>query len=131
VQDLAQGRGLGIDRAGDKRGVRGQGDRQRVQRLQYRPEWGRAADLSRHRGRRELALGQPVDLVIEQQHLDVGIAPKCVDQMTGADTQPVAIAGHHPDIQIGPHPLQPGGDGRGPAMDAVQPVGVEVVREAA
>ena len=42
----------------------------------------------------------------------------------------VAVAGDDPHVEVGPGHGQPGGDGRRPAVDAVHPVGVHVVREA-
>ncbi len=41
------------------------------------------------------------------------------------------IAGDHPDVELGIGTLGSGGDGQCSAVDAVQPVGVHVVRKTA
>ena len=89
---------------------------------------GDLADLGR---RRVLALGQPVDAVVEQQDRQVDVAAQGVDQVVAADRQPVAVAGDHPHVEVGPGHGDAGGDGRRAAVDAVHAVGVHVVREAA
>ena len=58
------------------------------------------------------------------------VAPQGVDEVVAADRQGVAVTGDHPDVEVGPGGGQAGGDGRRPAVDRVQPVGVHVVREA-
>ena len=83
------------------------------------------------RGRRILALGQAVDLVVEQDDLQIDVAADGVDQVVAADGQAVAVAGDDPDVQVGPGQLQAGGEGRRPAVDGVEAVGVHVVGEAA
>ena len=82
-------------------------------------------------GRRVLALGQPVDLVVEQQDREVDVAAQGVDEVVAADRQAVAVAGDDPHVEVGPGHGQAGGDGRRPAVDRVHAVGVHVVREAA
>ena len=86
-------------------------------------------DLGHFRGGRVLALGQPVDLVVEQQDGDVDVAAERVDQVVAADGERVAVTGDHPDVEIRPGGGQSGGDGRCPAVDRVHAVGVHVVRE--
>ena len=79
---------------------------------------------------RVLALGQPVDPVVEQQDLQVDVAAQRVDEVVAADGQRVAVTGDDPHRQVAPRGGQAGGDGRGAAVDGVHPVGVHVVREA-
>ena len=69
-------------------------------------------------GRRVLALGQPVDLVVEQQDREVDVAAQRVDEVVAADRQRVAVAGDDPHVEVGPGHGQAGGDGRRPAVDA-------------
>jgi hypothetical protein len=45
------------------------------------------------RGRRVLALGEPVDLVVEEQDLQVDVAAQDVRHVVAADREPVAVAG--------------------------------------
>ncbi len=78
-----------------------------------------------------MALGQAVDPIVEQQDRHVHIAAQRVDEMIATDRQRVAVAGDHPDRQIGPGDRQTGGDGGRAAVDGVNTVGVQVVREPA
>ena len=87
--------------------------------------------LAQRRRGRVLALGQAVDPVVEQDDLEIEVAADGVHQVVAADRQAVAVAGDDPDLQVGPHALQAGGDGRRPAVDAVDAVGVHVVRKPA
>ena len=82
-------------------------------------------------GGRVLALGQAVDLVVEQQHLDVHVAAQGVDEVVAADREAVAVAGDDPHLQVGVGQPQAGGEGRCAAVDGVEAVGVHVVGEAA
>ena len=89
---------------------------------------GLLADLGR---RRILALGQPVDPVVEQQHLEPHVAAQHVDEVVAADGQRVAVARGDPHVEVRPRDLQPRGDRRRAPVDGVEAVGVHVVREAA
>ena len=112
-----------------KRGLGAERHRDRVERVVDRPHRRRLGDLPDLGRRRVLALGQPVDPVVEQQDLEVDVAAQRVDQVVAADRQRVAVAGDDPHRQVGPGDREPGGDRRGPAVDGVHAVGVEVVRE--
>ena len=74
-------------------------------------------------------LVKPVDLVVEEQDLEVDIAAESVDQVVAADREGVAVTGDHPHREVGPGGGDTRGDGRGPPMDGVHPVGVHVVGE--
>ncbi len=95
------------------------------------PDRRRLGHLAELGGRRVLALGQPVDAVVEQQDVEVDVAAQDVDQVVAADRERVAVAGDDPHRQLGPRRLEPGGDRRRAAVDGVEAVGVHVVREAA
>ena len=97
AQHLGQVLAIAVDRPGDERRLRAQRQRDRVERMVGDPERRRLGDLAQLRGRRRLPLGQPVDLVVEQQDLDRDVAAQRVDQVVAADRQRVAVAGHHPD----------------------------------
>ena len=116
--------------AGHEAGLGPDGHADRVERLVDRAErrgLGDLADLARGR---VLALGQPVDLVVEQQDGEVHVAAQRVDQVVATDRQHVAVTTHHPHVEVGAGDGQPGGHRRCPAVDAVHAVGVHVVREA-
>src|SRR5207253_8707033 len=99
------------------------------ERMVERPERRGLRDLPLFGRWRVLALGQPVDLVVEQQDLEVDVAAQRVDQMVAADRQCVAVPGDQPYREIRPSGGQTGGDGRSSPVDTVYPVGVHVVDE--
>ena len=122
---------VGVDRARHERRLGAQRQRHRVERRVDRPERRRLRHLAELRRRRRLPLGQPVDLVVEEQDLHRHVAAQRVDQVVAADAQRVAVTGHDPDREVLARGRQPGRQ-RGPApVDAVHPVRVHVVREAA
>ena len=87
------------------------------------------AELGR---RRVLAFGQAVDPVVEQQDVDVEVAPQAVDQVVAADADSASPSPVTTQTDSsGPATFKPGGDRRRAAVDAVEAVGVHVVREAA
>ena len=57
----------------------------------------RGADGAR---RRILPLGQPVDLVVEQDDLHVQVAADAVQQVIAADGECVAVAGDYPHLHV-------------------------------
>ena len=82
-------------------------------------------------GRRVLALGEPVDPVVEEQDREVHVPPEDVEHVVAADGEAVAVPGHHEDLEVRARQAEAGRDGRRPAVDRVEPVGVHVVREPA
>src|SRR5207245_5856468 len=82
-------------------------------------------------GGRGLSLGEAVDAVVEEEDLQIDVAPQGVDEMVAADGEPVPVAGYHEHRQLGPRHLEARRDGRSAAVDAVYPVGVHVVGKAA
>ena len=118
---------LGIDGAGDeaRAGAEGEGGRRErgVDRTARRGGRARAEA----RSGRELALGQPVDLIVEQQYLHVDIAPQHVKQVVAADAQTVAVAGDEPHIEGGVGEFDAGREGRRAPVDGVEPVGGHVI----
>ncbi len=83
------------------------------------------------RGRRGLHLGQAVDLVVVQHHGHVHVVAHGMNPVGGADAAAVAVAGIDEDVEVGPRQLDALGDRQRPAVDAVETVGLHVVREAA
>ena len=82
-------------------------------------------------GGRILALGQAVDLIVEQQDLAVEVAAQDVHRVVAADAQCVAVAGDDPYVELGIGELDAGGEGRRAAVDGVEAVGRHVIRKAA
>ena len=131
AQHLGQPVAVGVQRAADEGRLGAQRQRHRVERVVQRTHRRRLGDLADLRGRRILALGQPVDPVVEQQDRDVDVAAQRVDQVVAADRQRVAVAGDHPHRQVLAGQRQTGRDGRRAAVDRVEPIGLQVVREPA
>lgn len=129
-QHLGEVLAVGVDRAGHEGGLRAERERHRVEGGVQGAHRGRLGDLADLGGGAVLALGQPVDPVVEEQDLEVDVAPEGVDQVVAADGQRVAVARDDPDGQVAAGGGEAGGDGRGAAVDRVHPVGVHVVREA-
>ena len=122
---------VGVDGARDEARVRAQRQGEWVEGMVLGAEGRRLRDLPLLAGRRVLALGEPVDLVVEEQDVDRHVAPQRVDQVVAADRERVAVAGHDPDREIRAGEREPRGDGRGAAVDAVHPVGAHVIGEPA
>ena len=83
-----------------KRRLGAERERHRVEGCVERAERRRLGDLADLRGGGVLALGQAVDLVVEQQDLEVDVAAQRVDQVVAADRQRVAVTGDDPDRQV-------------------------------
>src|SRR6185503_18879512 len=77
-----------------------------------------------------LPFGEPVDLVVDEDDLQVHVAAQGVDEVVAADGKSIPVAGDDPDGQLRTHELQARGDGRCAAMDGVEAVGVHVIRKA-
>ena len=108
-------------------GADGQADR--VEGMVDRAERSRLGHLAGLRCRRVLPLGQPIDLVVEDQDVEPDVAPEGVDEVIAADAQGIAVATDHPDVEVRAGHSQPGSDRRCTTVDRVHPVGVHVVRE--
>src|SRR5215212_5848279 len=76
-----------------------------------------------------LALRQTVDTVIEEDVVDVEIAPDSMDEMVAANRQCVAVAGDHPNAEIRIRALDSGRHCRRASMNTVEAVGIHVVRK--
>jgi len=61
------------------------------------------------RGRCNLAAGHPVDHVVRTNHLEVDVAPCCMDQMISADGREVPVPADHHHAEIGVEELDSGG----------------------
>ena len=131
AQDLSHMAAVGVHRARHERGLRAERERERVERVVLRAEGRGLRHLALLRGWRVLALGQAVDLVVEEQDLERDVPAQRVDQVVAADRQRVAVTGHDPHRQVGPRGRHAGGQGGRAAVDAVHPVRVHVVDEAA
>jgi hypothetical protein len=94
------------------------------------PERRGLRDLPQLRRRRVLALGEPVDAVVEQQDRDVDVPSQRVDQVVPADRERVAVAGDDPHREVGPRRGEAGRDRRSPSVDRVHAERLDVVREA-
>src|SRR5579875_449203 len=94
------------------------------------PEGGGLGDLAHLGGGRVLALGEAVDLVVEQQDREVHVPPQGVDEVVAPYRQGIPVTADDPHVEVGAGQGQAGGDGRGTPVDGVHPVGPHVVGEA-
>ena len=76
-----------------------------------------------------MPLRHTVNLVVEEHQVDVDVPSDGVDEMVSADGQSVTVTAHLPDAEFRIGHLHTCGDGRGAAVDAVEPVGVHIVRK--
>src|SRR6202022_2013698 len=105
--------------------------RYRVERLVKRSHRRRLGDLADLGRRRVLTLGQAVDPVVEQQDGDVDVAAQRMDEMVAADRQRVPVASDDPDREILTRQRQTCRDRRRTAVNRVQAIGFQVIREPA
>ena len=105
-EHFAQMLDVGIDAAGHERRFAADGDRERMQRIVDRAHRRALGLFAQRRSGRILPLGQAVNAVVEQDDVDVHVAADAVHQVIAADRQPVAVAGDHPDLQVGATRLQ-------------------------
>src|SRR5207245_845159 len=82
-------------------------------------------------GRRVLPFGQTVNLVVEENDFHVDVATDRVQEVISADRQSIAVTGDDPDLQLGTAELHAGGDRGSSAVNAMQAIRVQVVREPA
>ena len=129
LEDVFEVLHVHVDRPRDERRLGGDRDAHRADRVIRRAHRRALGLLALLAGRAVLALGQAVDLVVEQQDLHVDVSADDVHEVVAADRQAVAVAGDDPDVQLGPRQLQAGRERRCAAVDAVEAVRVHVVRE--
>ena len=104
---------------------------QRVHRvLEAAPRRGRGAQAAR-RGRRQLPLGETVDLVVHHDVGEVHVAAHRVRHVPAADREAVAVAARDEHQQLGVRELDPLRDRQRPAVHAVEAVGGGVARDPA
>ena len=104
---------------------------QRVERVEVGATRRGVAPGAERRRRGRLLLGQPVDVVVVQQQRHVHVVADRVDPVAGADAAAVAVAGIDEHVQVGASHLDALRDGQGAAVNAVEAIGLHVVREAA
>ena len=91
----------------------------------------RLADEATGAGGRVLPLGQTVDTVVEQNHVQVDVTTVGMDEVVTADSQSVTVARHLPYGQVGVGNLGTCGYGGSTAVDGVHAVGGHIVRQTA
>ena len=78
-----------------------------------------------------MALREPINFIIEEKNLDADVAAKHVNGVIAADGKGIAVAGGHPNFQVGPDGFEASGYCGGAAVNRVESVSVHVIREAA
>lgn len=88
--------------------------------LGYSAEFGRG---------RILPLGKSVDSVVEEQDIDVYIAPDGVYEMIASYRKGIAVSAHLPHSKGGVGDLDAGTDGGGASVDGMESVGIHIIRK--
>lgn len=78
-----------------------------------------------------MSLGQTIDAIVEQNHVQVDVAAVGMYEVVAADGQSVAIAADLPDGEIGVGNLAAGSNRRCTAVDGVHAIGGHIVRQTA
>src|SRR5580704_2509594 len=82
-------------------------------------------------GRRVLALGETVNLVVEHKNFQAHIAAEHVDRVISADGKRITIAGGNPNVKVRTNEFDTRGNRGGPAVNRVEAEGVHVIGETA
>ena len=118
--------GIAGEAAGDEVGARGERDHQRMERPHFGAARRQRGVEFRLRGRRGLALGHAVDVVVHDDVSHVDVAPAGVQEVVAADRVAVAVAARDHDRQIRPRHFQAGGERQRTAVHAVEAVAIGV-----
>src|SRR5205809_485246 len=129
LERLLHVRDVAVDRARDERGAAPERERERVHRAVGGAVRRGLRDLAELARGRVLPLREAIDPVVEEEDRHVHVPAQHVQHVVAADRQPVAVPRHDEHLEIGTRQPEPGGDGRGAAVDRVEPVGVHVVRK--
>ena len=92
VEDFGEPLLVGVDRPSDEGRLGADRNRERIERVVERAHRRRLRHLPELRRRRVLALRQPIDPVVEEEDLEVDVAPKRVDQVVAADRERIAVS---------------------------------------
>jgi hypothetical protein len=123
--------GIVVDRPRREGRPRPEGEADRVEGVIDRTHRRRGGHHVESRRRRVLALREAIHAIVEEEDLEVEVAPDRVKQVVAADRQPVAIPRHHPHRELGTAGLDSRGERRGASVNRVEAIRVHVVREAA
>ena len=118
-----------VDRPRNEAPAASERKRARTGRTIDRTEWRRGRAGADARGGRILPLGQAVNLVVEQQHLTIEVAPEQVHRVIATDRQRIAVAGDDPDVEVRIGQLHPCRHRRRATVDGVETVGLHVIGE--
>ena len=129
-EDLGEFFGVDIHATGEEGRLSADGEFTGVERILV-GALGRGLGLGTAEGaRRELALGHTIDTVIEEHQVDVDVTAAGVDEVVTTDGGAVTVASDHPHTQFRVGQLHASGASGGTTVDAVEAVGVHIIREA-
>src|SRR5213078_4577299 len=77
-----------------------------------------------------LTLGQSINAIVEEDVIDVEVAPDGMNKMIAANRQGIPVARDHPNTQVRICTLDAGSNGGSTAVDTVEAVSIHVVRKA-
>jgi len=122
---------VGGHAAGKKLTPRAKAQLGRAEGVFHRAVRTRLGDESARTGGRELSLGESVDTIVEQDHVQVHVLAHGVDEMVAADGQSVAVAAHLPHGESRVHDLDARGHGCRTPVNGLHGVGVDIIRQSA
>lgn len=77
-----------------------------------------------------MSFGKSVDLVIDEHHIDVHIAPDHVDKVIVTNRHTIAVAGYEPHTEIRVCHLYTCGNRSTSSVDSVHAIGIHIIGEA-
>src|SRR6202521_5766384 len=120
-----------IQRAGGERRFSDERDAERIERIIDCDKGGALCALAELGIWGLLAFRQAVDTIVEQDDRQVDVAAHRMQKVVATDAETVTVAGYDEDLEVAARRLEAGGDRWRAAVDAVEPVRVHVVRQAA
>ena len=122
---------IGGDGTGEEVSARSEAEFSWAERILNRAIRRRLADKSAWGCRGVLSLGESIDAVVEQDHVEVDVASVGVDEVVTSDGESVAVAAHLPYRKFRVSHLASRGDGSSTSVDGVHAVSGHIVGQTA
>ena len=122
---------IGGDGTGEEVSARSEAEFSWAERILNRAIRRRLADKSAWGCRGVLSLGESIDAVVEQDHVEVDVASVGVDEVVTSDGESVTVTADLPNSEVRVGDFASCGDGGGTSVDGVHAVGGHVVRQTA
>ena len=126
--DLAGESGDAVEGAGEESALSAHDEFAGVERIVDGAEGGSLGHLAEFGGGAVLSFGQAVNFVVEDGDVEVLVAADGMDEVVATDSHGVAVAHVHPNTEFGVGQFHAGSDSAGAAVNAVETVGVDIIR---